>query len=161
MGELMEITGLAISVLTRLVPPAIKWMKGGPLDQSVQITADQFPELGNLKASLVRWCEDSRVAGEFQRAREGQTRDVNLDLLTDVLLDHDFAGTVDPPAEARKVVEVFFSVLESKLLENPTQSGRFIYGTLQEQDARAEQRDARIFDMLHYCPANCLDRVDN
>lgn len=144
----MELTGLAISVLTRVVPPAIKWMKGGTLDQSVQITADQFPELENLKASLVRWCDDSRVAAEFQRACEGQTRDVNLNLLADVLLDHDFAGTVDPPAEARKVVKVFFSVLESKLLEDPTQAGRFIFGALQEHDARAEQWDARILDML-------------
>ncbi len=144
----MELTGLALYVLTRAAPPAIKWMKGHPLDQSVQITADQFPQFEGLKGSLIGWCDDSRVAGEFRRAHEGQTRDVDLDLLTEVLLNHEFAGTVDPPTEARKVVETFFSVLESKLLEDPTQSGRFIYGAFREYDSRTEQRNAQMLELL-------------
>ena len=144
----MELTGLAISVFMRLAPQALRWSKGSVLEQSVRATAAQFSQFESLKASLIRWCDDARVAAEFQRAHEGQTRDVDLHRLTEVLLDHDFPGTGDPPTEARKVVETFFAILESKLLQDPTEAGRFIYGELREHDARTEQQATQILELI-------------
>jgi len=144
----MELSVLTLSVLIRAIPAAIKWKRGGPLDQALQTTADQFPQIEHLKTSLAGWSDDPRVVGELQRAYEGGTNDVNVDTLAGVLLDHDFHGMTDPPAEARRVVVTFFSVLEKKILEDPTQSAAFIYGSLREHATRSEENYAKLFEAV-------------
>jgi len=144
----MELSALTFSILIRAILAVTKWKKGGPHDQAVRVTADQFPEIEHLKTSLASWSDDPRVVGELQRAYEGGANDVNVETLAEVLLDHDFRGITDPPAEARRVVVIFFSMLEKKILEDPTQSAAFVYGSLREHDTRSEENNAKLFEAV-------------
>lgn len=127
----MSMSSFALPVLTRCFEAWRKWSSGGPMEKAIRATASQYPAIGALKASLLGWARDSRVIGELKRAQEGST-EVDIALLSEVLLDHDFHGTAEAPEEARRIVITFLEVLKKRSLEDATYSGSYILGRQEE-----------------------------